>query len=153
MVSYAYGKGVIGVHQYRGIINGEKYAKINLDKFKDFFEKCVNPKGRYFTQDNNPSQNSQVANEAFEQVKAFLFKIPPQSPSVNPIGNICYLASKQIRLDAKNQGMKKENFTQFCHRCKKVLLDFPGNIINKAVTSMDNDIQMVINNQGQRTKY
>ena len=49
--------------------------------------------------------------------------------------------------------MKKENFTQFCHRCKKILLDFPGDIIDKAVTSMDNDIQMVINNQGQRTKY
>ena len=153
MASYAYGKGAIGVHQYWGIINGDKYAKINLDKFKDFFEKSVNLKGRYFTQDNNPPQNSQVSNEAFEQVKAFLFKIPPQSPNVNPIRKIFYLASKQIRLDPKNQGMKKENFIQFCHRCRKVLLDFPGDIIDKAVTSMDKDIQMVIKNQDQRTKY
>ena len=36
-VLIAYGKGVIGVHQYRGNINGGKYAQIVRDKFPDFF--------------------------------------------------------------------------------------------------------------------
>ena len=48
MVSVAYGKGVIDVHQYQGNINGEKYAQIVRDKFPDFFwEKCQS-KGTLF---------------------------------------------------------------------------------------------------------
>ena len=175
MVSVLYrklthGKGVIGVHQYQE--NSEKYAQIVCDKFPDrlwqvprsfmtssqivcdkfpdLFEKSANPKGRCFMQDNDLSQNSYIANEAFEQVKAFLFKIPPRSPDLNLMENIFHLASNQIRLDAKKQGIKKENFTQFSHRCKKVLLDFSSDIIHRTVASMNKCIQMVINNQGQR---
>ena len=152
MVSVAYGKSVIDVHQYQGNINGEKYAQIVRDKFPDFFGKSANLKGRYFMQDNGPSQNSHIANEAFEQVKAILFKIPPRSPDLNPIENIFNLASKQIRLDPKN-GIKKKNLAQFSHRCKKVLLDFPSDIVDGTVAFMNKRIQMVIDNQGQRTKY
>ena len=153
MVSIAYGRGVIGVTQYAGNISGEKYAQIVREKFPNLFEKSANPKGRYFIQDNDPSQNSQAANEAFEDVKAYLFKIPPRSPDLNPIENIFHLVSKKIRSDAKVNNIRKENFTQFSHRCKKLLLEFPADIIDKTVSSMNKRIQMVIDNHGQRTKY
>ena len=66
MVSVAYEKGVIGVHQYQGNIDGKKYPQIVREKFPDLSEKSTNPKGRYFIQDNDPLQNSYIANEAFE---------------------------------------------------------------------------------------
>ena len=46
MVSIAYGKGVIGVTQYTGNINGEKYAQIVREKFPDLLEKSAYPKGQ-----------------------------------------------------------------------------------------------------------
>ena len=153
MVSIAYGKGVIGVTQYTGNINGEKYAQIVREKFPDLLEKSANPKGRYFIQDNDPSQNSRAAKEALEDVKAYLFKIPPRSPDINPIENVFHLVSKKIRSDAKNNNITKENFTQFSHRCKKLLLEFPVDIIDKAVASMNKHIEMLIDNHSQRTKY
>lgn len=119
MVSVAYGKGVIDVHQYQGNINGEKYAQIVCDKFPDFFGKSANLKGRYFMQDNGPSQNSHIANEAFEQVKAILFKIPPRSLDLNPIENIFNLASKKIRLDPKNRGSRRKTWHNFLTDAKR----------------------------------
>ena len=72
MVSIAYGKGTIGVHQYHGNINGDKYAEIVRTHFPELLQRGANPTGGYFVQDNDPSQNSAVAKEAFKEVKAFL---------------------------------------------------------------------------------
>ena len=61
MVTIAYGKGVIGVHQYFGSINGDKYADIVRTTFPQLLRDGTNPSGGYFIQDNDPSQNSAVA--------------------------------------------------------------------------------------------
>ena len=124
MVSVAYGKGVIDVHQYQGNINGEKYAQIVRDKFPDFFGKSANLKGRYFMQDNGPSQNSHIANEAFEQVKAILFKIPPRSLDLNPIENIFNLASKKSDWIQKT-GDQEEKLGTIFSQMQKGFTRFP----------------------------
>ena len=125
MVSIAFGKGVIGVHQYQGNINGEKYAQIVREKFQDLFEKSANPKGRYFIQDNVLSKNSLFPNQTFEQGKALLFIITSRSQDLNPIENIFQLASKQIRLDAKKQGIKKEKLSTIFSQRQKGFTRFP----------------------------
>ena len=153
MVAIAFGKGVIEVHQYTGPINGEKFSDIVHSKFNKMFQNSANPTGRYFVQDNDPSQNSNLAKEALVHVNAHLFKIPPRSPDLNPIENIFHLAAKKIRNDAKKLNIQKENYFDFSYRCKKALLDFPTEIIDKTVASMNKRIDLVIKGKGQRTKY
>lgn len=153
MVSIAYGKGTIGVHQYFGQINGEMYAEIVRKTFPDLYERSANPTGRYFVQDNDPSQNSAVAKEALTEVRASQFKIPARSPDLNPIENIFHIVNKQIKLDAKKFHIQKETFSQFSHRCKKVLENFPMATIDKTIASMHRRILAVIKLKGQRTKY
>ena len=153
MVSIAYGKGVIGVEQYTGSINGEKFADIVRRHFPQLVQDGANPTGGYFVQDNDPSQNSKKAKEALAEVKAYQFSIPARSPDLNPIENVFHLASKKIIKDGKTQRIESETFEQFSRRCKKTLLEFPQDIIDKTIKSMDKRIQMVIDNKGQRTKY
>ena len=153
MVSIAYGRGVIGVHQYYGNINGAKYADIVKDHFPQLLRDGANPTGGYFVQDNDPSQNSKKARDALSDVKAHQFSIPARSPDLNPIENVFHLVSKKILKDGKTLRIEKEDFEQFSRRCKKTLLEFPQDIIDKTIKSMDKRIQMVIDNKGQRTKY
>ena len=152
-VSIAYGKGVIGVHQYYGSIDGEKYADIVRKHFPTLIKEGANPSGGYFIQDNDPSQNSAKAQKALKEVKAFQFKIPARSPDLNPIENMFHLVSKQIRNDAKIRRIEHETFEQFSRRCKNTLQEFSVDIINKTIKSMDKRIQLVIDHNGCRTKY
>ena len=153
MVSIAYGQGVIGVHQYFGSINGEKYAQMVRQYFPDLLKNGANPGGKYFVQDNDPSQNSALAKEALKEVKAQQFHIPARSPDLNPIENVFHLISKKIRVEAKLKHIERENFGQFSERCKRNLRDFSPEIIDNTISSMNKRIQMVIDNVGQRTKY
>ena len=153
MVSIAYGKGVIGVQQYFGNINGEKYAAIVRTHFPQLLKEGTNPSGGYFIQDNDPSQNSAAARAALSEVKAYQFKIPARSPDLNPIENMFHLVSKKIRNDAKKFRIEHETFNQFARRCKKTLWEFPTYIIDNTIASMDKRIQLVIDAKGQRIKY
>ena len=153
MVSIAYGKGVIGVQQYYGSINGEKYASIVRTHFPQLLASGTNPKGGYFIQDNDPSQNSRAARDAMKEVKAYQFSIPARSPDLNPIENMFHLVSKRIRNDARRLRIEQENFAAFSRRCTRTLWDFPTDIIDKTISSMDKRIQMIIDSKGQRIKY
>ena len=153
MVSIAFNKGVIGVQQYTGSINGEKYAEIVRTHFPQLLTEGANPRGGYFVQDNDPSQNSRKAKNALQEVKAHQFGIPARSPDLNPIENVFHLASKKILRDGKTLRIESENFEQFSRRCKKTLMEFPKDIIDKTIQSMDKRIGMVIASKGQRTKY
>ena len=65
-----YGKGVIGVEQYTGSINGEKFADIVRKRFPQVVQDSAHQTGGYFVQDNDPSQNSKKAKDALAKVKA-----------------------------------------------------------------------------------
>ena len=153
MVSIAYGKGVIGVHQYFGNINGEKFASIVREHFPQLLKAGCNPSGGYFIQDNDPSQNSAKARDALQEVKAHQFKIPARSPDLNPIENMFHLISKKIRSDARKLRIEHESFDAFSRRCAKTMWEFPSNIIDKTIKTMHKRIGMVIDSKGQRIKY
>ena len=153
MVAIAHGKGVVGVHQYYGNISGEKFADYVRSNFPNLFRASDKPDGGYFVQDNDTSQNSRAAKEAFEEVNAKLFAIPARSPDLNPIENVFHLANNEIHKDAKKLKIKKETFTAFSRRCKRTLLQFPRDLIDKTVASMAKRVNMVIASKGRRIKY
>ena len=71
---FSYTKGVIGVQQYEGSINGPKYADIIHTHFPQLLQDGANPTGGYFVQDNDPSQNRRKARDALKEVKAYQFR-------------------------------------------------------------------------------
>ena len=87
MVAVAYNKGVVLCEQHKGNINGEKFADF-IKNFKDALVKGANPRGKLFLQDGDPSQNSKKVRDAWKDIGARKFTIPPWSPDLNRIENI-----------------------------------------------------------------
>ena len=77
LVAIAYGKRVILAEQYEGNMNGEKFSEFIREEFKVLFERSNNTKGKLFSQDGDPSQNSQKAKSYMDKVGARLFKFLP----------------------------------------------------------------------------
>ena len=64
------------------------------------FSRWGNQKGKLFSQDGDPRQNSKSAQKAFDHVGYSLFAIPARSPDINPIENMFNLVRKQLTEDA-----------------------------------------------------
>jgi hypothetical protein len=153
MCAMAYGKGMILAEQYHGAINGAKFADLIRSVFPDLFKRCANPKGRLFLQDGDPSQNSRKARNAIDAVGGRLFHIPARSPDLNPIENVFNNIKVQLRKQALEQKIRKENFEQFSERCRKTLLEYSTAVIDRTIDSMPKRIDMVVKKKGQRIKY
>lgn len=153
MVAICFDKGVILCQQYDGRINGEMFAEFISEHFNETFEKSVNPRGRLFLQDGDPSQNSKKAMEALRKVRARKFSIPPRSPDLNPIENVFNYVKSELRLQALNRNITRETFDQFSLRIKETFLNLSVSYINKTIASMDERISAVIKGKGKRSKY
>ena len=152
-VSIAYGKGVISCDQYFERLTGENFAEYVRAHFPRIFEKSANPTAKRFVQDGDPCQNSAVASRALKQVGACKFSIPPRSPDLNPIENLFHLVSKQLEKDALDMHITHETFTQFSERVKRTMLNFPKDIIDNIIESMDKRVAMVLKKRGERLRY
>ena len=86
MVGISYNRGVVLCEQYMGSITGEKFSNIIKTKFPEALARSSAPAARRILQDGCPRQNSRLAKNAFDEINALLFKIPPRSPDLNPIG-------------------------------------------------------------------
>ena len=84
---------------------------------------------------------------------ALKFSIPPRSPDLNPIENLFHLVSKQLEKDALDMQIKQETFAQFSARVKRTMLNFPKDVIDKIIKSMDKRVAMIIKRRGERLKY
>ena len=153
MVAIAYGKGVIGCHQYQGNIDGEKFAQMIKDNFPELFAKSANPIRKLFLQDGDPSQNSKLARDTMESLGYSLFSIPARSPDLNPIENTFHLIGKKLRKDAIDLKLEQETYEQFVRRVKRTVLDFDKDIIDRTIASMPRRVDAVIKCKGGRTKY
>lgn len=153
MCAMAYGKGMILAEQYEGNLNGQKFSAMVRRVFPDLFKRSANPKGKLFLQDGCPTQNSKKSLNAIDQVGGRLFHIPPRSPDLNPIENVFNCLKAQMRMDALENRITKENFEHFSERCRKTILNYPVDKINKTIESMPKRIQLVIKKKGQRLKY
>lgn len=96
MVGISYNRGVVLCEQYKGSITGEKFANIVKTKFREALARSSALASRRVLQDGCPRQNSRIAKAAFADVKALLFKIPPRSPDLNPIGQSKFTSFKII---------------------------------------------------------
>ena len=152
-VAIAYGKGVVLCEQYHGKLNGQCFADFVREHFQRVFSACANPKGKLFLQDGDPSQNSKKANDAMHAIGARKFSIPPRSPDINPIENIFHLIKSKLNSDAIEKNIEQESFKKFSERVKETMENFPTDIIDRTIESIDKRIGLIIKTKGQRTKY
>ena len=152
-VAIAYGKGVIGCHQYEGHVNGEMFSEFVREHFPELFQRGNNNRGKLFIQDGDPSQNSRLSQDAFDSIPCRIFKIPPRSPDLNPIENFFHLPGQRLRKQSLEQKIQYESYEAFCQRIRKTLLSFPVGIIDRTIASMHKRLDAIIKLKGQRTKY
>ena len=153
IVAIAYGKGVVLSEQYSGNINADMFAQFVLDNFPDTFERSANPQGKLFLQDGDPSQNSRKAKNAIDAIGARKFDIPPRSPDMNPIENVFNNVKMELHKQALEQNIKHETLEQFSSRVKTTLENFPSDVIDRTIDTMDKRMMMVIKAKGKRIKY
>ena len=149
----AYNKGMILAEQYDGHLNGQKFSSMVRRVFPELFKRSANPKGKLFLQDGCPTQNSRKSLKAIDKVGGRLFHIPPRSPDLNPIENVFNCLKAQLRQDALDNRITQENFETFSERCKRTIMEYPIEKINKTIESMPKRIDLVIKGKGQRLKY
>lgn len=149
----AYGKGVVLCEQYHGKLNGKSFADFVREHFPRIFATCANRKGKLFLQDGDPSQNSKKAKDTMHSVGARKFSIPPRSPDINPIENIFNQVKRKLSSDAIEKNIEQESFKTFSERVQKTIENFPTDIIDRTIESMDKRIGLIIISKGQRTKY
>ena len=153
IAAISYGKGFICCEQYHGKMCGKLFAEFVKDNFEEVFEKSSNPRAKRFLQDGCPSQNSKVAKRAIDGTSAKMFAIPARSPDLNPIENIFHLTKRKLQADALDKRITNETFEEFSNRVRKTLLDFPTDVIDRTIDSMDKRIAMIVKAKGQRIKY
>ena len=153
LVAVAYKKGVILCEQYHGRMTGKLFADFVRESLPEVFSKSANPKGRYFLQDGDPSQNSGVANAALLKIGAYPFSIPPRSPDLNPIENLFNLVRKALADDAVTRKIEAESWEQFIKRIEETLMGFDKGVIDKTIETMEKRLDLIIKNKGERTKY
>ena len=116
MVAISHGRNAIECFQYKGNINGELFSQFVRGKFPHFFMKGNNQKGKQFLQDEDPSQNCKMSQEAMNKIPYRLLMIPPRSPDLNPMENIFHLVGVCLRKYAIMKKIKRETYEQFCNR-------------------------------------
>ena len=83
-MAIAHGKGIVKCHHYNGSINEETFADFVKELFLEIFKTEDNTKGRLFLQDEDPSQNSRMAQDMMNAIQCRRFKIPARSPGLKP---------------------------------------------------------------------
>ena len=134
-------------------MNGQLIADFIRENFPQMFEHSANPKGKHFLQDGDPSQNLKNAHSAMDQVGCKLFSIPPRSPDINPIENVFHFVSKKLGEDAKAKEITHESFEAFSKRVRQTIKNFPTEITDKTIKSMNKQMKMIVTLKGERTKY
>ena len=114
MAAISHGRGVIEFFQYEGNINGELFLQFVRDRVPHFFSNGNNQKGKLFLQDEDPSQNCKMSQEAMNKIPYKVFMMPPRSTDLNPIKNI-FLVGVFLRKDAIMKKIKRETYKQFCN--------------------------------------
>ena len=72
-VAIAYGKGVIGFHQYEGYINGGMFSDFVREHFPELFQRRNNNRGKLFIQDGSLSENNRLSQDVFDSIPCSIF--------------------------------------------------------------------------------
>jgi len=153
MVGISYNKGVVLCVNYAGAITGAKVAEMAKSAFPRAFKSSIAPRKKRILMDGCPRQNSKIAKQAYDKVHAKIMVIPPRSPDLNPIEIFFNSVKRELKLQAIEQNITRENLTEFNTRVIKTLKNFPIKTINKTIASMDERILQVVDAGGRRIKY
>ena len=116
MVAISHGRGVIECFPYEGNINRELFPQFVRDRFSHFFSKENIRKEKLFLQDEDPSENCKMPQEAMNKIPYRLFMTPPRSPDLNSIKSMFDFVGIFLRKDAIMKKIKIETYKQFCNR-------------------------------------
>ena len=152
MCAMVYNRGFIKCHHYTGSIDGETWKAFTEEHFPLMFQNLPNAKGKLFSQNGDPSQNSTLTKEAMDTVGCQLLKISPRSTDLNPVGNVLNNIRTKISKKAIEKNINKETFGQFCNRVKRIIFECSTEIIDRTIDSVSKGIAMVIKNEGLQTK-
>ena len=153
-VAIAHTHGVVLCKQYPWVLTGERFAKFVKQCFPPAFHKCgTEARGSRFLQDGDPRQISKVAQAAWEKLGCEMFSIPARSPDINPIENFFHLVRNKLRTDAYELEIKKESYAEFAKRVARTMKEFPTDVIDRTIDSMNRRLRMIISKRGDRTKY
>ena len=117
------------------------------------FKKRVNPRGKLFLQDGDPSQNSVKARSTWDEIGARKFTIPARSLDLNPIKNLFHIVKRRLHQDALDQQITREDFAAFSARIKTTLETIPIDVVDRTILSMGKRINEIIKRKGQRIKH
>ena len=97
--------------------------------------------------------HQKIAKDAIYIVGGKIFSIPPRSLELNPIENVFNNVKSQIREQAIERYLTRENFEQFSQRIKSTLENYPIEVIDKTISSMNKHIDLVIKAKGEHIRY
>ena len=154
-------KFVVAITYREGVILCEKYDRMNGLYFKGLIERefarmfrdSNKGESRLFVKDGDPSQNSALARAAWKSIGAEMMPIPPRSGDINCIENIFHIIKRILHDDALRRNITFETFDQFCARVSDTIKSLDKNLIDKTIASMNKRMDLIIANNGQRTKY
>ena len=122
-------------------------------EFPCMFRVCNKARPRLFMQDNDPSQNSALARTAWRRLGAKLVPLPPRSGDIHFIENIFYIVKMALEKYALDRDITHETFQEFSERVPTTFHNLHTTLIDRTVESMNNRIELLIKNKGQRTRY
>ena len=152
-VGISYTRGVVLWEEYFEQINDPLFANVARKTFPDALPQSVNPKNKLILQDGDPSQNSKVAQNTFDEIGCKIFPIPARSADLNPIENMFNIVRRQLKKQAVAQKITREAFEKFSARIVETLKNFPIKIIDKTIESIPKRTKMIVKSKGKHVKY
>ena len=152
MVAMSYGHGVVLCEQYHHL-DGKYFKSLVQREFPRTFRVCNKQGPKRFIQDGDPSQNSAIARAAWMRMGANLVSLPPRSGDIHFVENIFHIVKTSLREDALNRNITHETFEQFSERVATTIKSLDRRLIDKTIESINKQIDLIIKNKGQRTKY
>ena len=134
-------------------MNGQFFRSYVQCKVPVMSEKAAMGDLNLWIQDGDPSQNCAAAQNAFRDVNASLLSIPPRSPDMNPIETLFHLVRKELMRQAISNKITKETYDEFSQRIVSTINGISSQTIDKIIESMDKQMDLVIKQNGNRTKY
>ena len=94
----------------------------------------------------DPSQNSKVAQNAFDEIGCKIFSIPARSADLNPNEIIFNIVRRQLKTT-------RETSERFSAQIVERLKNFPIELIEKTTESILKRTKMIAKSKGNRIKY
>ena len=153
MVAISYTQRVIHCEQYEGSINEQMIPDFICDQFRRTFEKNVNPAGKLFLQDGDPSHNSKAVKQAKQAVGATKFSIPPRSPDMSPIENVFNHVNDTLDGQVIEQQITFKDAEKYAARIKSTLENTDILYMNKTIKSIESRTLKITQVKAKRIKY